>query len=455
VTRRASILIVDDEELIRWSLSEHLQSEGYSTAEACDGEAALAHIAEHAPDIVITDLKMPKLDGMGLLRALRDRDDALPVIVLTAHGAVESAVEATRLGARAYLTKPFDLREISLQVSRVLEEDRLSNEVRYLRGRNTPAYGRIIGASPAMQRMFESLERLEEIDAPTVLITGESGTGKDLVANAIHERGPRAEGPFMEVDCASLPENLIESELFGHEKGSFTDARNTRRGLFELARGGTVFLDEIGEMSPSMQAKLLRALENRRFRRVGGSAAITLDACVIAATHRDLSAYVKDGRFREDLYFRLNVIRLQVPSLRERREDIPTLTEHFVERFNKEYRREVKEISEEAMRRLQDYSWPGNVRELRNIVERAVILEARERLELAHLPAEIRHGSKAPVMGTFELPESGVDLDQVERSFIEQALTRTGGNQSASARLLGLTRYQLRYRMEKFQLSSS
>ncbi|MCK6501962.1 sigma-54 dependent transcriptional regulator [Myxococcota bacterium] len=453
MARRAHILIVDDEELIRWSLCEHLRGEGYTVSEASDGQEALDFISDHAPDLVITDLKMPRLDGMGLLRAMRDRDDPTPLIVLTAHGAVDSAVAATQLGARAYLTKPFDLREISLQVQRVLEEQRLSNEVRYLRGQKAAAYGRIIGASAAMRRMFESLQRLEEVDAPTVLIMGESGTGKDLVANAIHERGPRRDGPFMEVDCASLPETLIESELFGHEKGSFTDARATRRGLFELARGGTVFLDEIGEMSPGMQAKLLRALENRRFRRVGGSATINLDACVIAATHRDLAQYVKDKKFREDLFFRLNVIRLQVPSLRERREDIPALVEHFVQRFNKEYRREVKEIAEEAMQRLQDYSWPGNVRELRNVIERVIILEARERLEAAHLPPEIRHGARPSATGGFPLPEEGVNLDEVERSFIQQALARTEGNQSAAARLLGLTRYQLRYRMEKFELA--
>lgn len=452
MARKGSLLIVDDEELIRWSLCEHLKAEGYQVQEAADGLAALEAIDANVPDLVISDLKMPRLDGMGLLRKLKERDDPLPVIVLTAHGAVESAVHATQLGARAYLTKPFDLREVSIQVHRVLEEQRLSHEVRYLRGQRSPAYGRIIGASASMQRLFESLTRLESIEAPTVLITGESGTGKDLVANAIHERGPRSSGPFMEVDCASLPENLIESELFGHEKGAFTDARSTHRGLFEVARGGSVFLDEIGEMSPTMQAKLLRAMENRRFRRVGGSAMLTLDACVVAATHRDLGQLVKDGRFREDLYFRLNVVRLQVPPLRERREDIPALVEHFVERFNREYRRNVKEIAEEAMDRMQRYTWPGNVRELRNVLERALILEASDRLELSHLPAEIRLGRRDVSSGGIQLPEEGLVLDEVERSLIQQALARTEGNQSASARLLGLTRYQLRYRMEKFDL---
>ncbi len=453
MARGANLLIVDDEELIRWSLCEHLRAEGHEVREAADGHDALQAIEAQAPDLIITDLKMPRVDGLELLRRLRERDDPVPVIVLTAYGAVDSAVQATQLGARAYLSKPFDLREISLQVSRVLESERLSNEIRYLRGQRSPAYGRIIGASPAMRRLFESLTRLETVEASTVLITGESGTGKDLVANAIHERGPRGTGPFMEVDCASLPENLIESELFGHEKGAFTDARSTHRGLFEVARGGTVFLDEIGEMSPTMQAKLLRALENRRFRRVGGSSTLTLDACVIAATHRDLAQLVREGRFREDLFFRLNVVRLQVPPLRDRREDIPALVEHFVDRFNKEYRRAVRGITAEAMERLQRYDWPGNVRELRNVVERALILEATDRLDLAHLPAEIRLGRSGRALAGFVLPEEGVNLDEVECSLIQQALARTEGNQSAAARLLGLTRYQLRYRMEKFELA--
>jgi DNA-binding NtrC family response regulator len=452
----ATILVVDDEELIRWSLSEHLRAEGYRVIEAENGLELLEKAAECSPDLILTDLKMPKLGGMEALRRLRQGDADLPVIVLTAHGAVDSAVEATRLGAKAYLSKPFDIREVGLAVGTVLEQHRLATEVRYLRDQQALSYNRIIGDSPAMRRLFDTLRRLEDVEAPTVLLNGESGTGKDLIAHAIHERGPRKDGPMMEVDCASLPEQLIESELFGHERGAFTDARSLKRGLFEVARGGTIFLDEIGEMSLGTQAKLLRALENRQFKRVGGTVQLTLDAGVIAATNRDLAAEVKAGNFREDLYFRLNVIQLQVPSLRERREDIPALVDHFIQRFNREFRREVTGVSSEAMGRLREYGWPGNVRELRNVIERIVILEAREVIEASHLPAEIRYGRGATSAGSapFVLPEEGVNLEEVERSLLVQAIERTDGNQSAAARLLGISRYALRYRLEKYELSS-
>ncbi len=448
-----TILVVDDEELIRWSLSEHLRGQGYNVLEASDGQECLDVVGKTLPDLVLTDLKMPRVDGMEALRRLRERDIDVPVIVLTAHGAVDSAVEATRLGAKAYLSKPFDLREVALAIEKVLEQHRLATEVRYLREERAASYGRLLGSAPTMQRLFDTLRRLEDVDAPTVLIHGESGTGKDLIAHAIHEKGPRRDGPMMEVDCASLPENLIESELFGHERGAFTDARQMKRGLFEVARGGTIFLDEIGEMSLPMQAKLLRALENRQFKRVGGTTTLRLDAGIIAATNRNLADEVREGRFREDLYFRLNVIQFNVPSLRERREDLPQLVDHFIQKFNKDFRREVKGVSEEAMARLADYHWPGNVRELRNVIERIVILEAREVIEANHLPAEIRFGRGASTSVSFVLPEDGVDLEAVERSFIEQAMDRTAGNQSAAARLLSISRYALRYRLEKFGLA--
>jgi len=450
-----TIVVCEDEELIRWSLNEDLTSEGYRVVEAEDGQDCLKKIDAEAPDLVLTDLKMPHMGGMEMLRRLRASDNEVPVIVLTAHGAVDSAVEATRLGASSYLSKPFDLREISLTVSKALESQRLRNEVRYLRGQQSNAYNRIIGQSTPMQRLFHTLRRLESIDAPTVLVYGESGTGKDLIAHAIHEMGPRKDGPMMEVDCASLPEQLIESELFGHERGSFTDARQTKRGLFEVARGGTIFLDEIGEMTPGTQAKLLRALESRRFKRVGGVSYLQMDASVIAATNRDLAEEVKRGNFREDLFFRLNVIRIEVPALRLRRDDIPLLVDHLINKFNKEFRREIRGISESALQRLQEYTWPGNVRELRNVIERVIILEADDVIEVQHLPAEIRYNTgHGNVSGgsPYLLPEEGVDLEAVERSLIRQAMDRTEGNQSAAARLLGISRYALRYRLEKYEL---
>ena len=304
--------------------------------------------------------------------------------------------------------------------------------------------------------MFEILHRLESIDAPTVLVYGESGVGKDVIARAIHAKGPRRDKVFVDIDCASLPETLIESELFGHERGAFTDARQTKRGLFEVAGGGVVFLDEIGEMTLATQARLLRALESRTFKRVGGVANLRLDAALIAATNRDLKAEVKAGKFREDLYFRLNVVPLRVPALRERKEDLPLLVGVFLERFNRAFGRHVQGVTGDAMSLLQAYAWPGNVRELRNVLERLVILGTSEHIEPDHLPAEIRYARPiaAATLGEcpFVLPESGVDLEGVERGLIAQALDRTAGNQTAASRLLGVTRYTLRYRMQKFGL---
>jgi len=455
---KPTILVVDDEELIRWSLAEHLKGEGYIVVQGGTGREALEQVRATAPDLVLLDLKMPEMDGMTALRTLREEGFEVPVVVLTAHGGVESAVEATRLGAADYLSKPFDLREISLVVEKAIDDDRLRQQVSYLRSRQRSGYGEFIGSSKSLASVFSTLQRLERVDAPTVLIQGESGTGKDVLARAIHANGPRGEHVFMEIDCAALPEQLIESELFGHEKGAFTDARTTKRGLFEVARGGVVFLDEIGEMSLATQAKLLRALENRRFKRVGGVATLHLDAAVLAATNRDLKQAVKDGEFREDLYFRLNVIPVTVPPLRERAEDIPTLVEHFLDRFNRQFSRKVTGVSAEALQRLRAYRWPGNVRELRNVLERLVLLGEDGTIQSQDLPSEIRYAAQtrpttAAAHGCpFVLPDEGVNLEEVDRGLLLQALDRTEGNQSAAARLLGISRYALRYRMEKYGL---
>ncbi len=455
----STILVVDDEELIRWSLSEHLKGEGYHVIQGENGVQALEQVRAGAPDLILLDLKMPEMDGLTALRKLREEGYETPVVVLTAHGGVESAVEATRLGASDYLSKPFDLREISIAVHKGIEEDRVRQEVHYLRQRQRDGYGEFVGSAKSLAPVFQTLGRLEKVDAPTVLIQGESGTGKDVIARAIHASGPRRNHVFMEVDCAALPEQLIESELFGHEKGAFTDARTTKRGLLEVARGGVVFLDEIGEMTLATQAKLLRALESRRFKRVGGVATIHMDAAVIAATNRDLKKEVAEGRFREDLFFRLNVIPLSLPPLRERREDVPRLVEHFLERFTRRFNREVTGVTAEAMERLRSYRWPGNVRELRNVLERLVLLGEDSVISASELPAEIRYareGTPGATVGCpFVLPEDGVDLEDVDRGLLLQALDRTGGNQSAAARLLGISRYALRYRMEKYGLMNN
>jgi two-component system, NtrC family, response regulator AtoC len=452
------ILVCDDEELIRWSLQNHLKAEGYEVITAEDGQDALDKIHVSVPDALILDLKMPKVDGMEVLRRLHETDPALPVIVITAHGAVDSAIEATKLGAASYLSKPFDLREISLQLRRVLASSRLETEVRYLRDRTKIGYERLVGESPAMKKVFDTLRKLEAVDAPTVLVTGESGTGKDLVAQAIHARGPRSGKPYMEIDCAAMPETLIESELFGHEKGSFTDARQLKRGLFEVAGGGIIFLDEIGEMTLATQAKLLRAIENRKFKRVGGTQDLPLEAAIIAASNRDLRAEVKAGRFREDLYFRLNVVPIEMPPLKKRGADIDTLALHLLDRAGRDLGRDVPGITNEALDALRRYPWPGNVRELRNVIDRIVILkQGVDATSLDELPSEIRSASRAAERPgcPFELPETGVDLEAVEKGLIEQALERTKNNQSQSARLLGISRFALRYRMEKYGLLES
>jgi two-component system response regulator AtoC len=452
------ILCCDDEELVRWSVQTHLKKAGHEVDVAEDGIAGLEAIDKGAYDVVILDLKMPRMDGLSVLRRLRETHPQLPVVMITAHGAIDSAIEATRLGARAYLSKPFDLRELQLQVERAVEHEELSRTVEAMRDQNLRRYEKLVGVSQSMGRIFDTLERLEKVDAPTVLIQGESGTGKDLIAQAIHSRGPRRSKAYVEVDCAALPDTLIESELFGHEKGSFTDAHQQKRGLFEVAKGGVVFLDEIGEMPLLTQAKLLRALENRRFRRVGGVVDLPLDAAVVAASNRDLQKEVKAGRFREDLYFRLHVVPIEVPPLRQRREDIQPLVAHMLERTAKDLGRPIPDITTDAMAALEAYQWPGNAREVRNVIERLLILRTGETaIRVDELPIEVRLTS--PSGGTigcpYVLPEGGVDLEAVERGLIDQALARAKGNQTQAARLLGITRYALRYRLEKHGLASA
>jgi DNA-binding NtrC family response regulator len=455
VAQPPEILIVDDEELIRWSLKEHLGRLGYRTRVAADGEAAADALADALPDLVLLDLKMPRLDGYGVLRRMKEKGWDVPTIILTAFAGLESAVEATRLGAVGYLSKPFDLDEVSATVSRVMEADRRDRDAVFVRHQKRAGYEGFIGAAPSLAPVFDTLDRLALVDAPTVLLLGESGTGKDVVARLIHARGPRRHGPLMEIDCAALPEALIESELFGHEKGAFTDARAQKQGLFEAAAGGVAFLDEIGELPLPMQSKLLRALESRTFRRVGGVMALPMDVALIAATNRNLAEEVKAGRFREDLYFRLNVVPIHLPSLSERVEDVPALASAFLERFCKTFHKKMQGFSQEAMDKLVAWSWPGNVRELRNVVERLVLLGTHDVIRAEDLPAEIRWatGRSASVEGCpFVLPEEGVDLEAVDKGLLVQALERTDGNQSAASRLLGISRYALRYRMEKYGL---
>jgi two-component system, NtrC family, response regulator AtoC len=451
------VLIVDDEALIRWSLAERLRADGHQIIEAGTAAEALSH-ADEGVDLVLLDYRLPDDDGVSVLRRLRDVDPDVLVIMLTAHKSVETVVEAMRAGAFDYATKPFDLDDVALRVSRALETTRLRRELRTLRETLSRPFGleSIIGESEPVHRIKALVRKIATSPGSTVLITGESGTGKDLIAKVIHYASSRAARPFLNITCSALPDTLLESELFGHERGAFTDARQQKRGLLEQADEGTVFLDEIGEMAPQLQAKLLRFLEEKAFRRVGGTGDVHVDVRVIAATNRDLEEAVKAGRFRDDLYYRLNVLRVEVPPLRARGDDVALLAQHFVEGFSREFKRHVRGLSRPAEEALKAYAWPGNVRELRNLVERAVLLCERDRLEPSDF--ETLTGGRArtgSVHGGFELPPEGVNLEEVEKSLVMQALERTGGNQTRAAALLSLHRDQIRYRVEKFGLKTS
>ena len=400
---------------------------------------------------MLLDQRLPDGDGLTLLRQIKESSPDTLVILMTAFSTVENAVAAMKHGAYHYLNKPFNLDDVSVVVEKALETSRLRREVRMLRGSQSRDYGfdAIIGSSSAMVEAKLLLERIAASPATTVLLTGETGTGKDLAAKAIHFNSERASKPFVNITCSALPEQLLESELFGHERGAFTDARQQKRGLLETADGGTVFLDEIGEMTPGLQAKLLRFLEDRTFKRVGGLNDIRVDVRVIAATNRSLDDEVRAGRFREDLFYRLQVMPVRLPPLRERVGDIRLLVAHYIDRYNREFRKRVRGLQPGAQAMLDQYRWPGNVRELRNAIERAMLLADHGLLGAEDFATL----SKAATPATFRLPPEGVDLETVERQLVIQALQRAGGNQTQAGHLLGINRDQVRYRIEKFGLT--
>jgi DNA-binding NtrC family response regulator len=445
-----TILVVDDESLIRRSIGARLRASGYQVVEAENGRSAVERAATGI-DLAILDFRLPDMDGLAVLKQLRQIDPDVLVILLTAYSSVDTAVEAMKLGAYHFMNKPFDLDTLAALVEQALETTRLRREVRQLRATQAEPYSfdRIVGDSPQLREFKALLKRVAASPASTVLLTGESGTGKDLSAKILHYASTRAGRPFVNITCSALPETLLESELFGHERGAFTDARQQKKGLLEQADGGTVFLDEIGEMTPPLQAKLLRFLEEKAFRRVGGSADVHVDVRVVAATNRNLEEEVRSGKFRDDLFYRLNVLPLKLPPLRTHPDDIPALVSFYVDAFNREFKKNVRGASAAALHVLTSYYWPGNVRELRNAVERAMLLSGTDLLEPVDFPiSTVSEPSGNPV----ELPQNGLNLEAVERGLVVQALERTGWNQTRAAKMLGLNRDQIRYRIEKFQL---
>jgi DNA-binding NtrC family response regulator len=433
---RKNILVVDDEKAQREILEMILSEEGYDVTTAASGEAAIKFARERRFDLALTDLKMTGMDGIELLQHLLGMDSSIIVILLTAHGSIESAKEALRRGAFDYLEKPYDKTTLLDTINRALDRlDAIDND--------------IISASPKMETVKKMILKVARSNS-TVLIRGESGTGKELIARAVHNQSPRAAEMFQAVNCAAINENLLESELFGHEKGSFTGAHAEKKGLFEIADRGTLFLDEIAELDVGIQAKLLRALQERRIRRVGGTHEIAVDVRVIAATNRDLRAMVADGRFRDDLYYRINVLSIDVPPLRERREDIPVLMDYFLKKHTRNTSRLVTGLTPETRKVMVEYNWPGNVRQLESAIERAILLCDGDQITLEDLPTEVRQESGPVSDAAFKLPQEGINFEDVERNLILQAMEQTDYNITKAAKLLGLTFRTLQYRLEKF-----
>jgi two-component system response regulator PilR (NtrC family) len=453
------ILVVDDESSMRRMIEILLSQEGYETFCAESAEQALAALSTRAFDLIISDIRMPGLSGMDLLKRLKAEDSQAEVILMTAYASTESAIEAIKLGAFDYVTKPFQVDELVNIVRHALEKKSLREENVLLRAElsQKERFGEIVGGNPRMRQVYALIERIAPATS-SVLIQGESGTGKELVARAIHQRSPRSRRPFVAVNCGGLPETLLESELFGHAKGAFTGAYATKKGLFDMASGGTIFLDEVAEMSPAMQVKLLRALQERRIRPVGSDEDHPVDTRVLAATNQDLQRLIHEKRFREDLYYRINVISLVLPPLRERREDIPLLARYFLEKYAASWGRPVPTLSREALKAMERYAWPGNVRELENAMERAMALSQNDRIEAHSLPDEVA-GYRAPqAMDDIQIPDSGFNLsdtlESIRAAYIQRALEEEGGVMVRAAARLGMTFRSMRYFVKKYGLSA-
>jgi len=457
--QKEKILVVDDERMIRWSLGEALRGWGYEPVEAESVGAAAAALESEQLAAVLLDINLPDGSGLDLLRQIRQSQPDTVVIMITANVLVDETIAALRGGAYDFIGKPINLEELQVAIRNGIEARRLRREVNLIRRERAQqfSFDQIVGQSAAMREMLAMARKVAESEVSSVLLQGQSGTGKDLVAKAIHYQSFRAEEPFVAINCAALPGTLIESELFGYEKGAFTDAKARKEGLFEQAEGGTLFLDEIGELELSLQAKLLRVLEEGCFRRVGGLKDLPLDVRVIASSNRDLKTESEAGRFRLDLYYRLSVIQIDMPPLHERDDDVVILAEHYVKTFGERLRRHIRGLDPEVTEAFRRYDWPGNVRELRNVIERALILEDGDMITMKYLPRTVAGIQMAygvrPDGGTsqdlFRLPPGGVELDDVEMSLVRQAIQQSGGNQTKAAELLGISRDQLRYRMKK------
>jgi DNA-binding NtrC family response regulator len=455
------VFLLDDDELIVSMLARTLKKGGFEVQAETDAEGWMEKIEAFAPDVVLLDIRMPEHDGLEILQQIRENQLATQVVMLTSDDTAETAVKAMKIGAADYLTKPFNKEEVKIVLRNVIENQRLKQEVRFLRNAYSAMVEKdLVGRSKAIQDLLAQAERIAKAKVDNILITGESGTGKEVLARHIHhlmsEDAAQGHAPFISINCAAMPETLLESELFGYQKGSFTDAKTDKKGLFELAEGGTILLDEIGDMKFDLQSKLLRVLEGRTIRRIGGKGEVAIDVTVIATTNKNLSEAVQNGEFRKDLFFRLSALYLHVVPLRERKEDIPLLARHFLKLFCSKYNnKNIKDFSPQVEEILKASSWPGNIRELKNMVERIVVLETAETIGPEHIPPWISGGAMIPevqVSNGFKLPDDGIDLEDLERSLVQQALAKAENNKTLAAKLLNISYDSIRYQVKKFNL---
>jgi len=470
---KLKILIIEDEKLIRWSLEKHLISKDYKVFAADSGEEGIKLFETHHPQVVFVDYKLPGMLGLEAILKIKAADEDVSIVFMTAYGSIDTAVKAMKAGASEYINKPFSFEEIDVILDNIQKKIEINKEIQVLRRQQKDiiTFDHIIGDSPVIRQIIQVSKKIARTNTTTILLLGESGTGKDLFARAIHNESGRNDKPFVTINCSSLPDSLLESELFGHEKGAFTDARQLKKGLFEIAEGGTVFLDEIGEINQATQIKLLGVLENKQFRRLGGTVNIPVDIRIIAATNKDLKKAVDEKVFREDLYYRLKVFQISIPALREHKEDVALLSDYFIKYYNIQFQKNISNIQPEVNELLTQYNWPGNIRELRNVIERAVILENTNILQVESLPGEIislnkpgdngAHDKPAQdavipesrlSIGAFELPDEGISLFDIEKQIIKKALKNSDFNQTKASKLLRISRDTLRYKLKKYNL---